>query len=37
MNGVNVGDGSGVGGGSSDGESMGNLFGMFIMDMDFFE
>ena len=34
---VDVGDRAGVGGWSSDGESMGNLFGMFIMDMDFFE
>ena len=37
MDGVYVGDGSGGCGGSSDGESVGNLVGMFIMDMYFFE
>ena len=37
MDGVNFGDGSGSCGGSSDGEILGNLVGMFIMDMVFFE
>ena len=34
---VHVRDRSGGGGGSSYGESVGNLVGIFIMDMDFFE
>ena len=37
MDGVNVGDVAGGGGGSSDGEIVGNLVGIFIMDMEFFE
>ena len=37
MDRVDVVDGTGDGYGSSDGESMGNLVGMFIMDIDFFE
>ena len=36
MDGVYFGDGAGGGGGSSDGESVENLVGMFIMDMEFF-
>ena len=34
---MDVRDGEGGVGGSSYGESVGNLFVMFIMDMDFFE
>ena len=37
MDGVDVRDRAGGGGGSSDGEGVGNLGGMFIMDMDIFE
>ena len=37
MDGLHVADGEGGFGGSSDGKSVGNLVGMFIMDMDFFE
>ena len=37
MDGVHAGDGAGGGGGSSDDESVRNLVGMFIMDMEFFE
>ena len=37
MDGVDVGDESGGVGGSSDCEGLGNLGGMFIMDMDIFE
>ena len=37
MDGVYVEDGAGGGGGSSDGEIVGNLVGMFIMDMELFE
>ena len=34
---MNVGQGAGDGGGSSDGENVGNLVGMFLMDMNLFE
>ena len=34
---VHVRYGAGGGGGSSDGESVGNLVGMFILDMELFE
>ena len=36
MGGVDVGDRARVGVGSSNGERVGNLVGMFIVDMDFF-
>ena len=37
MDGLDVGDGAEGSGGSSDGESVGGLVGMFIVDMEFFE
>ena len=37
MYGKDVGDGAGGVGGSSDGERVGSLVRMFILDMEFFE